>query len=108
VHVHLGLEVVPVPVLLGIVVAGGRTHEPPPERRREQRGPLRDRRQQVPVAGGLAAEGDRPARPQHTGELGEGLAEVRDVMQDGMAEDEVEALIREGQGLGLRGRGLHV
>ena len=74
-----------------------------PDRRRQQPGALRQRRQAVAVAGGLAGEGDHPARPQHALELGEGAVEVGDVVEDGVAEDEVEALVLEGQRLGLGG-----
>ena len=71
-------------------------------------GPLRAAREAVAVARGLAGEGDHAARPQHAAELGEGLLEVGDVVQDGVAEDEVEALVLEGQLLGLGGDRLDV
>ena len=47
-----------------------------------------------------------PPGPQHAAELGEGAVEVGDVVEDGVAEDEVEALVLEGQRLGLGGDGL--
>ncbi len=69
----------------------------------EQAGALRQRREAVAVARGLAGEDDRAAGPQDAAELGEGPVEVGDVVQDGVAEDEVEALVLEGQLLGLGG-----
>jgi hypothetical protein len=72
-----------------------------PERRQRQAGALRSRGQGVAVAGGLAGEGDHPARPQDSAEFGEGLVEVGDVVEDGVAEDQVEAFVLEGQDLGL-------
>src|SRR6185312_13814358 len=49
--------------------------------------------------------GDRAAGAQHPAEFGEGAVEVGDVVEDGVAEDEVEALVLEGQRLGLGGDG---
>ena len=69
-------------------------------------GALRQRGEAVAVARGLAGEGDRAARAQHAAEFGEGPVEVGDVVQDGVAEDEVEALVLEGQHLGLGPHGL--
>ena len=77
-----------------------------PGRGDEHPGPLRQRRQAVAVARGLAGEGDRAARAQHAAEFGEGAVEVGDVVEDGVAEDEVEALVLEGQLLGLGGDGV--
>ena len=62
---------------------------------------LRQRGDPVAVAGRLAAEGDRAAGPQDAAKLAERAREVGDVVQDGVAEDEVEALVRERQPLGL-------
>ena len=59
----------------------------------QQRGPLGDRREKIAVARGLAAEDQRAAGPQDPGELRERLAQVGDVMEDGVPEDEVEALV---------------
>ena len=64
------------------------------------------RREAVAVARGLAGEGDHPAGPQDAAEFGEGALEVGDVVEDGVAEDEVEALVLEGQLLGLGDRRL--
>ena len=76
-NVDLGLEAMAVLVGLGVVVPGGGADEPAPERRGQQRGPLRDRRQEVAVARWLPAEGEGPARPQDPGELRERLARGR-------------------------------
>ena len=105
VDVDLGLEAMAVLVGLGVVVPGGGADEPAPERRGQERRPLRDRRQEVAVPRWLPTEGEGPARPQDPGELRERLGEVGDVMEDGVAEDEVEALVGERQRLRLsRGR----
>ena len=90
--------------------ASGTARRLAPTRRRQagatqHAGALRQRRQAVAVARGLAGEGDRPAGPQDAAELGEGAVEVGDVVEDGVAEDEVEALVLEGQSLGLGGDG---
>src|SRR6185369_7344563 len=52
-----------------------------PDRRQRQAGALRQRRQGVAVARGLAGEGDHPARPQNAAEFGESLVEVGDVVE---------------------------
>jgi hypothetical protein len=52
----------------------------------------------------LAAEGDRAAGAQHAQELGEGAVEVGQVVEDGVAEDDVERLVLERQ-LGSIGTG---
>jgi hypothetical protein len=101
VHVDLALEAVALGLLGLGDGAGLRSDEAPPRRRHEQARPLRQGGQAVSVAGGLAGEGDRPARAQHAAEFGEGLLEIGDVVQDSVAEDEIEALVLEGQLLGL-------
>ena len=53
----------------------------------------------------LAGEHDPAAGPQHPVKLGEGAAQVGQVVQDGVAEHEVEALVGERQRLGVGARG---
>ena len=85
--------------------AGLRPDQAPPGRRHEQARPLRQR----PRGGRRSGRARRqkaiaPAGAQDAAEFGEGTLEVGDVVQDRVAEDEVEALVLEGQllGLGLR------
>ena len=106
VDVDLALQRVAVGLLgLGDGALAG-ADEPAPDRRERASRPLRQRRETVAVARGLAGEGDRAARPQHPPEFGEGAVEVGDVVEDGVAEDEVEALVLERQRLGLGGDGV--
>ena len=49
-----------------------------------------------------------PARPQHAAELGQRAVEVGQVVQDRVAEDQVEALVVERQALGVGGLRLHL
>ncbi len=108
VDVDLALERVAVRLLgLGDGAGSGPTSAPPGGGD-EQSGPLGQRGEAVAVARGLAGEGDRAAGAQHAAEFGEGLVEVGDVVEDGVAEDEVEALVLEGQLLGLGRHGLDV
>jgi hypothetical protein len=82
-------------------------HQPPPRGGQRQRGPLGQAGDPVAIARGLAAEDDPPARAQHAAELGEGGVEVRQVVQHGVAEDEVERVVGERERVGLALRGLH-
>ena len=74
-------------------------------RREKVPGLLRDVGEPVAVAGRLAAEDDHAARPEDPEELGEGLVEVGDVVEDGVAEHHVEALVLEGQDFGFGDHG---
>ena len=62
----------------------------------------------VAVARGLAGEEQPPAGPQHAAELAEGAVEVGQVVQHGVAEDEVEGVVLERQLLGVAGDGADV
>ena len=84
---------------------GPAPHGPAPERREGAGEALGHPREAVAVAGGLAGEQDRPAGRQDALELGECPGQVGDVMEDRVAEDEVEALIGERQVLGVGGLG---
>ena len=107
VHVDDRLERV---VLAAAVVVAGRrgprAHGAPPGRRQPQRGALGDRRDPVAVARRLAREEQRPAGREHAHELGEGAVEVGQVVEHGVAEHEVEAVVLERQLGGVAGGGL--
>ena len=81
-------------------------HQRPPQRRGAQARTLRIRGQPVPVARGLAAEGDHASGPQDAVQLGERGAQIGQVMQHRVPEDEVEGPIGERQPLGLGAHGL--
>jgi hypothetical protein len=102
VHVDLALEL----VVLGaaVAVALGRrlgAHQRAPRGRHPVGGTLGVVRDPVAVAGGLTRERHDAARLQHAQELRERAVEVRQVVQDGVAEDEVEGLGLERQLLGI-------
>ena len=58
-----------------------------------------------PQRDGSPAKNEPPAGPQHAAELAEGAVEVGQVVQHGVAEDEVEGVVLEGQLLGVAGDG---
>jgi hypothetical protein len=68
--------------------------------------PLRPDGDAVAVIGGLAAERHHAAWAQHAPELAERGVQVRKVVQHGMAEDQIEGAVVEGQIGGVAGRGL--
>ena len=74
-----------------LVVARAGADRPAPERCREQGRPLRERRDQVAVARGLAAEGEDPPGRSTRWNSAEGALQVGDVVQHGVPEDQVEA-----------------
>ena len=80
-----------------------RAHRPPPPWRGLPGGALGDVRELVAEPRRLAAERDPAARAQDAVELREGLVEVREVVEDGVAEDEVERAVLERQRLGVAG-----
>jgi len=98
VHVDDGLEG---RLLRDVVVAVAHrrrgAHERSPGRRERVRGALGDRREPIAVVRGLAAEGDHPAGGEHAAKLAQRGAEVGQVVQDRVAEDDVEAVVFEGQ-----------
>jgi len=63
--------------IVGFLDAPSDAEQPPPDGRDHERGALWQRRHAVAVERRLAAEDDRPARPQHALELGERGVEVR-------------------------------
>src|SRR4029077_1097649 len=81
VHIDLRLEVLPVLMALGLVIARGGAHQPPPEWCGEQRRPLWNGGEEVAIARGLATKRKRPAWPQHPRELRERLTEIGNVVQ---------------------------
>jgi hypothetical protein len=82
--------------------------EPAPGRSDRQRGALGIGGQAVPVARRLARERDDAARAQNAAELAERGVEVRQVMQHGVAEDQVERIVGKRQRLGLGADGRHL
>ena len=99
-RLQLGLLVL-APRLLRSAQVPARPHQPPPERRDCERCALRDDCDSVAVARRLAREGDDSAGAQHAPELAERLLQVRDVVQHGVAEDDVERVVLERQPLGV-------
>ena len=100
-------------VLLLVVVAvvGGRRarlDRLAPQRREPDRGALGIGGEPVARAARLAREEQRPARLEHAHELGEAGVEVGQVVQHGVAEHEVEALVLERQLRRVAGGGLDV
>ncbi len=81
--------------------AAARAHQLAPKRGEDQPRPLGQGGEAVAVARRLAGEGDHAAGAQDAAEFGEGALQVGDVVKDGVAEDEVEALLLEGELLGL-------
>ena len=109
-RVHVDLVLERVLALLDRVVVGEappRADDPPPGRRDGQRGALRPRGHAVAVTRRLARERQHPAGLQHAAELAEGGVQVGQVVQHGVAEDEVERVVGEQQALGLGARRLH-
>ena len=103
-------------VLVGMPAAGRdgavervdrpRAHERAPQRRRGERRALGVGGDPVAGLRRLAGEEELPAGAQHPPELGERAVEVGDVVQDRMAEHEVEGVVVERQVLGIAGDGL--
>ena len=108
VNVDLGLELVAVAAPKAIFGQRRGADHTTPKWGGKAAGPLGDDGDAVTVSRRLAAEGHRPSGAQDTVELGEGPAKVGDVMKDRVPEDEVEARIGEGQGLGLRAGSRHI
>jgi hypothetical protein len=77
-----------------------------PQRRNRVGAPLRPGRDAVAVVGGLPAERHDAARSQYAPELAKGQVEVGQVVEHGVAEDEVERVVLEGEVRGLAGRRL--
>ena len=99
-HVDELLEVV-IGLVARIFAAGARTDEPAPQGRRQGGAELRHAGDPVAMARGLAGEHDDASGAQHAVKVGERPRQVREVVQYGVAEDEVEALVGEGQPAGL-------
>ena len=77
-------------------------------RRDPHRRALGHGRDPVAVTRRLAGEEQRPAGREHAVELGERAVEIGQVVQYGVAEHEVEALVLERERGGVAGRGLHL
>jgi hypothetical protein len=77
-----------------------------PQRRDRQRGALREPGKTVAVVRRLAREGHDAAGAQHAPELAERALEIRDVVQHGVPEDDVERVVLERQVLGLADDGV--
>ena len=106
VHVDHRLERVVVGRPAVAVVRLARADEAAPHGRGRDPCPLRQRRDPVAVARRLAGEQQHAARPQHAPELRERALQLRQVVEHGMAEDEVEARVLERQRGGVARRGL--
>jgi hypothetical protein len=108
VHVDDALELGLIGVVRMADRRGARADRAAPQRRDGGGEALGHVRQAVAVAGGLSREHDRAARGEHALELHERALQVGDVVEHGVAEHEVEAVVRERQALGVGRFGLDV
>ena len=109
VDVDLGLHrVAVVGIGAAVVVAGAGADRPPPERSGRNGRALGPGRDPVAVGGRLAAEDQRPAGLEHPQELGGGDLEIGDVVEDSVAEHQVEGVVWERELLGVGDDGVDV
>ena len=109
VHVHHTLEGVllaPAAVAVPIRRPRGGAHQRPPQRGKGVGAALGPRGDPVAVVGRLAAECHHAAWAQHAPELAEGGGEIRQVVEHGVPEHQVEGVVVEGQPLRLARGGL--